>query len=97
MVVTKDWSPRIRYECLDFRGQSAAINLTNGGGKTTLAEAWLAVLSRDHSLVSRTKKKFSPKSSGVWSHVQVELVRPLGNTGQSDLFTSQGNELNGEH
>lgn len=91
------WSPRFRYECLDFRGQSTAVNLTNGGGKTTLAEAVLAVLSRDQSLVSKTKKKFSPKSSGLWSHVQVELIRPVGNTGQADFITDQGNEVNGEH
>lgn len=93
----KKWSPRFRYECLDFRGQSTAVNLTNGGGKTTLAEAMLAALSRDHTLVSRTKKKFSPKSVGTWSHIQVELIRPLANTGQSDFITAQGNEVNGEH
>ena len=93
----KKWSPRFRYECLDFRGQSTAVNLTNGGGKTTLAEAMLAVLSRDHTLVSHTKKKFSPKSVGVWSHVQVELIRPLTSTGQADFITTQGNEINGEH
>lgn len=93
----KKWSPRFRYECLDFRGQSTAVNLTNGGGKTTLAEAMLAVLSRDHTLVSHTKKKFSPKSVGFWSHIQVELIRPLANTGQSDFITAEGNEVNGEH
>lgn len=93
----KKWAPRFRYECLDFRGQSTAVNLTNGGGKTTLAEAMLAVLSRDHTLVSRTKKKFSPKSVETWSHIQVELIRPLANTGQSDFITEQGNEVNGEH
>jgi hypothetical protein len=93
----KSWSPRIRYECLDFRGQSAALNLTNGGGKTTLSEAILAVLSRDQVLVSNTKKKFSPGSSQVWSHVQVELIRPIGNTGQADLLSDQGNDVNGEH
>jgi len=93
----KKWAPRFRYECLDFRGQSTAVNLTNGGGKTTLAEAMLAVLSRDHTLVSRTKKKFSPKSVGTWSHIQVELIRPLANTGQTDFITAQGNEVNGEH
>lgn len=93
----KKWAPRFRYECLDFRGQSTAVNLTNGGGKTTLSEAMLAVLSRDHTLVSRTKKKFSPKSVGTLSHIQVELIRPLANTGQSDFITAQGNEVNGEH
>ncbi len=93
----KKWSPRFRFECLDFRGQSTAVNLTNGGGKSTLAEAMLAVLSRDKTLVSRTKKKFSPKSCGTWSHVQVELIRPLSNAVQADFITQQGNQVNGEH
>ena len=92
-----DWSPRFRYENLDFRGHSAAINLTNGGGKTTLAEAMIAVLSRDHSLVTNTKNKFSPMSGEVWSHVQVELIRPIGSAAQNDLLTQTGNSSNGEH
>lgn len=92
----KQWWPRFRYECLDFRGQSTAVNLTNGGGKTTLAEAMLAVLSRDHTLVSNTKKKFSPKRDGCWSHVQVELIRPLHGVGQVGLLEASGGQVGGE-
>jgi len=93
----REWFPTFRFECLDFRGQSAAINLTNGGGKTTLAEAILAVLSRDQTLVTQTKRKFSPKSEGIWSHVQVELIRPSGSVSQNDFITAEGNAVAGEH
>ncbi|MCF6219308.1 MAG: hypothetical protein L3J94_11265 [Gammaproteobacteria bacterium] len=91
-----EWSPYFRYECLDFRGQSTAVNLTNGGGKTTLAEAILAVLSRDQTLVTKTKKKFSPKSSKILSHIQVELIRTRGNVAQSDFLTSGGGNVDGD-
>jgi len=90
------WSPRFQYEVLSFYGQSSAINLTNGGGKTTLAEAILTALSRDTALLTRTKKKLSPSSAGVFSHVQVELVRPKASASQSDLLTNDGLDVNGD-
>lgn len=90
------WEPRFHYEVLNFHGQSVAMNLINGGGKTTLAEAMLAILSKDKKLVSNTKAKFSPLSKGVWSHVQVELIMPRGNTSQNDMLINMGDEVNGE-
>lgn len=92
-----EWLPRIRYQVLDFRGQSTAINLTNGGGKTTIAEAILGVLSRDTSLTKKTKLKLSPESCQTWSHIQVELVRPLADISQADLLHEIENDINGEH
>lgn len=90
------WSPRFQYELLNFNGQSSAINLTNGGGKTTLSEAILAVLSRNTSLIKSTKEKLSPGNMRVFSHIQVELVRPKASAAQSDLLTADGHDVDGE-
>jgi len=90
------WEPRFRYEVLNFHGQSVAMNLINGGGKTTLAEALLAILSRDVKLVTNTKGKFSPPTNKVWSHIQVELIMPQGSASQEDMLTNIGGDVSGE-
>lgn len=90
------WEPRFRYEVLNCHGQSVAMNLINGGGKTTLAEGMLAVLSRDRTLVSNTKVKFSPESTRVWSHIQIELITPHNTVSQADLLASAGGDVGGE-
>jgi hypothetical protein len=95
-ATARDWHSRFRFEVLNFRGQSSAINLTNGGGKTTLAEAILGVLSRDRALISNTRAKCSPVSSKVWTHIQIELIMPYGDASQDDMLTNLGEEVSGE-
>lgn len=95
-ATARDWHSRFRFEVLNFRGQSTAINLTNGGGKTTLAEAILGVLSRDRTLISNTRAKCSPVSSKVWTHIQIELIMPYGDASQDDMLTNLGEEVSGE-
>lgn len=91
----KDWTPRYRFEVLNFYGQSVALNLTNGGGKTTIVEAMLAILSRDSTFTSNTRSKFSPKASRVMSHFQIEFIVSKGDTTQTDLLVQQGSANNG--
>lgn len=90
-----EWSPRYRYEILNFGGHSAVVNLANGGGKTTLANALIGLLSRHQGLLNRTKEHAAP-SRGVYSHIQVELVAPTGHTSQRDFLTESGEEVSGE-
>ena len=92
----KNWSPRYRYQVLDFHGQSAAINLVNGGGKTTLAEGILALLSRDRKLLKSTREKFSTRTTGLMTHIQVEFIVSKGDSSQSDILVNLGEEKNGE-
>ena len=56
-----DWNPRFRYEVLDFLGQSAVVNLSNGGGKTTAANAVIGLLSRHPVLLARAKEHAAPQ------------------------------------
>ena len=52
---SEKWDPRYRFVTFNFHGQSAALNMTNGVGKTSNVEAWLAILTRDPQLISRTE------------------------------------------
>lgn len=90
------WNPRFLNEILDFRGQSAVVNLANGGGKTTAANAVIGLLSRHHTLLKRAKEHAALRKIGYWSHVQVELIEPLHDGMNSDMFTQAGGQVSGE-
>ena len=90
------WNPRFRYEVLNFLGQSAVVNLANGGGKTTAANAVIGLLSRQPTLLSRAKEHAAPQKVGHWSHIQVELIEPLHGGANSDMFTAIGEQVSGE-
>ena len=60
-----DWNPMLTGITLRMDGgKSALVNITNGGGKTSLVEILLYLLSRDPRLLKRLRDKLSPKSHG---------------------------------
>ncbi|WP_136067245.1 coiled-coil domain-containing protein [Modicisalibacter radicis] len=97
--IASPWDAKMRHLLLDLRGQSSAISMENGFGKTTLAEALIGLLSRDRTLLARTRRKCSPASVAgqgrSWTHLRVEF-RSGGATGQSDMFAAAGEEVAGE-
>lgn len=98
--IASPWDAKMRHVLLDLRGQSSAISMENGFGKTTLAEALIGLLSRDRSLLSRTRRKCSPSNVGgqgrSWSHLRVEFRSGDGAAGQSDMLAAAGEEVAGE-
>ncbi|WP_280553925.1 hypothetical protein [Halomonas sp. 25-S5] len=98
--VASPWDAKMRHLLLDLRGQSSAISMENGFGKTTLAEALIGLLSRDRSLLSRTRRKCSPSTvSGEgrsWSHLRVEFRSRSAAPGQDDMLAAAGEEVAGE-
>ncbi|MFQ3787226.1 hypothetical protein SPH52_06060, partial [Halomonas sp. A29] len=98
--VASPWDAKMRHVLLDLRGQSSAISMENGFGKTTLAEALIGLLSRDRMLLSRTRRKCSPSSVGgegrSWSHLRVEFRSRSGLERQDDMLAAVGEEVAGE-
>ncbi|QOR38630.1 hypothetical protein HNO52_08995 [Billgrantia diversa] len=98
--VASPWDAKMRHVLLDLRGQSSAISMENGFGKTTLAEALIGLLSRDRTLLSRTRRKCSPSSVGgegrSWSHLRVEFRSRSGLERQDDMLAVAGEEVAGE-
>ncbi|PMR72614.1 hypothetical protein [Billgrantia endophytica] len=98
--VASPWDAKMRHLLLDLRGQSSAISMENGFGKTTLAEALIGLLSRDRSLLARTRRKCSPAAvSGEgrsWSHLRVEFRSRSGGARQDDMLAAAGEEVAGE-
>jgi hypothetical protein len=78
----KKWIPSFRGETLRLAGvngfgSSTAIQIPNGGGKTSLTEGCLFLLTRNRGLKEKTLGRVSPGDSS-WSHVRIEFTeRPL--------------------
>ncbi|HEY3431942.1 MAG TPA: hypothetical protein VGK09_05280 [Rhodocyclaceae bacterium] len=88
----KTWIPFYRGETLRLAGvngfgSSTAIQIPNGGGKTSLTEACLFLLTRNSGLKEKTQGRVSPGESS-WSHVRIEFTeRPLDdNPAQQQLI-----------
>ncbi|MCH4563504.1 hypothetical protein MKP05_10215 [Halomonas sp. EGI 63088] len=98
--VASPWDAKMRHLLLDLRGQSSAISMENGFGKTTLAEALIGLLSRDRTLLARTRRKCSPSAVAgegrSWSHLRVEFRSRSGAAGQDDMLAVAGEEVAGE-
>lgn len=98
--IASPWDAKMRHLLLDLRGQSSAISMENGFGKTTLAEALIGLLSRDRTLLSRTRRKCSPSTVAgkgrSWSHLRVEFRAGDDAAGQSDMLAAAGEEVAGE-
>lgn len=92
-----DWSPMLTGITLSMDGgQSALVNMTNGGGKTSLVELLLYLLSRDSRLLRRLRDKVAPKAKG-YTHARIEFHSPKDDTFQAPgLLEPDPEYLNGE-
>lgn len=90
------WEAKMRHLLLDLKGQSTAVSMENGFGKTTLSEALIGLLARDRKLLSNTRRKCCPAVKGSYSHLRVEFLLRHANPGQDDLLASHGSAVAGE-
>lgn len=90
------WEAKMRHLLLDLKGQSTAVSMENGFGKTTLSEALIGLLSRDRKLLSNTRRKCCPAVKGSYSHLRVEFLLRHTHLGQDDLLASHGSAVAGE-
>ncbi|KEQ13156.1 coiled-coil domain-containing protein [Endozoicomonas numazuensis] len=94
--VSSPWDAKMRHLLLNLRGQSTAMNMENGFGKTTLSDALIGMLSRDRSLIRKTRRKMSPSRDGrPWTHIRVEFSYSSGHVGQSDMLAAAGDSVGG--
>jgi len=95
-VSGKEWMPLYRGETLRLFGQSTALQIDNGGGKTSLTEACLYLLSRNSKLKPRVEDRVAPVDKG-WTHIRIEFIEKPHNENilQSSLITVEPDEVPG--
>lgn len=93
-----EWAPLYRGETFRLWGQPSALQIDNGGGKTSLTEACLYLLTRSKSrrLRSRVEDRTSPIDKG-WTHIRVEFVEKPHDEDvlQADLITLNPDDMPG--
>lgn len=90
------WNPLYRAVTLPLRGQSAAIQIENGDGKSSISEGCIYLLSRDRRLKEKVFSRCAPSENG-WSHVRIEfgIKDQSENILQQDLITESPEEFPG--
>lgn len=91
-----EWAPLYRGETFRLFGQPTAMQIDNGGGKSSLTEACLYMLTRDRRLKQRVEGRVAPVDKG-WTHVRIEFFeKPHDwNILQADLITLDPKEMPG--
>lgn len=97
----KQWVPLYRGETLRLAGvngfgSSTAIQIENAGGKTSLTEACLFLLTRNSQIKSKVMARVAPADSS-WTHVRIEFAeRPLDDEpAQRDLIVINQQDVPG--
>lgn len=67
------WQPDIVGAVFAVRGRDLIDAVENGCGTASIAEAVLAMLSRDRELMRRTRLRMAPEEYGSFSHVRIEM------------------------
>ena len=93
---SKDWVPLYRGVTFRLFGQSTAFQIDNGGGKTSLSDGCLYLLSRDRRLKPKVEDRVAPADKG-WTHIRIEFIeKPFDeNILQSELITKTPEEAPG--
>ena len=74
----KEWMPLYRGETLRLAGvngfgSSTAIQIENAGGKTSLTEACLFLLTRNGRMKTRVAARVAPPETS-WTHIRIEFA-----------------------
>ena len=97
----KQWVPLYRGETLRLAGvngfgSSTAIQIENGGGKTSLTEACLFLLTRNSRLKTKVMARVAPADNS-WTHIRIEFAeRPVDDDmAQRDLIVIDQRDVPG--
>lgn len=69
-----NWCAHYPHLILNCGGQNTIIQLTNGGGKSTITNAILALLSRHSSCINRVREILAPKRQEIYTHIRIEVL-----------------------
>lgn len=95
-VEGREWVPLYRGETFRLFGRSAALQIDNGGGKTSLTESSLYLLSQDGRLKPKIAERIAPPEHG-WTHIRMEFVEKPHDEDilQRDLITIAPEDIPG--
>lgn len=93
-----DWIPLYRGVTLNLFCNPTALQIDNGGGKSSLTDACLYLLSRDRRLKPKVEDRVAPADCG-WTHVRLEFIErdTQEDILQEDFIAQSEDEVPGTH
>ncbi|BBI98946.1 hypothetical protein FGKAn22_06390 [Ferrigenium kumadai] len=90
------WRPDWPHQIFELNGESSALNIPNGKGKSTMFTAILAMLlHHGKSMKDIRMRFFSPTQSGHFTHIRIQIQIPNPGAVQ-DLVTMSGGDIGGQ-
>lgn len=90
-------SANYRHALFDFEGKSTAVVMGNGGGKTTINNALIGMMSRNTVLIGKTRALMAiPGPGSVYSHIRIEFLVPDDESGRQSTLPGMTSVLTGE-
>jgi hypothetical protein len=90
------WRADWIHQVFNLMGYSTAINMPNGLGKSTIAQAVLGILTHDRSLHALRANHFAPQSNGRFTHLRVEFLLPPADPAAADMIAQAGGGASGD-
>lgn len=72
----EEWAPKFDNQVFNYSGESSVHQMPNGAGKTSISNAFNALLSRKRELLKRLHEGrcLAPANGAAYSHFRVEFV-----------------------
>lgn len=91
------WRALWPHQVFDLGGLSAAMNITNGKGKSSMVMTALALLTADRKeLRSVADFAFAPKRHSHYTHVRIQVLVPSAASGGPDLLSMADSDAGGD-
>lgn len=93
----EEWAPKFDNQVFNYNGESSVHQMPNGAGKTSISNAFNALLSRKRELLKKLREGrcLAPSGSAAYSHFRVEFVSV--NVGHGLLRMASGIALGEKH
>lgn len=91
------WRALWPHQVFDLGGLSAAVNIANGKGKSSMVMTILALLTADRkSLREQAAFAFAPKRYSHYTHVRIQVLVPSSASGGPDLLSLADGDAGGD-
>lgn len=91
------WRALWPHQVFDLGGLSAAMNITNGKGKSSMVMTVLALLTADRKALREVAAfAFAPKRHSHYTHVRIQVLVPSAASGGPDLLSMADGDAGGD-
>lgn len=90
------WRPDWPHQVFNLNAENTAMNIPNGKGKSSLILSILSMLTGNMRPLNNIRNRhYSPRRTGRYTHIRLEVLVTLPGEGSNDLVSMAGGDLAG--